>query len=134
MQSDNHGASSEFYRAAAHMTPAERMSEEEVREELKVVRTRLMLASAFVDFLRYAYSQLLHHGVNYLTTPAYSDHTLLDDAAKLPLTRGADRYVTWLGRVRSDISAAVARKGLRAVFSRKTPPPATTPTKPPKGV
>lgn len=83
-----------------------------------------MLASAFVDFLRFAYQNLLNHSVNYLTLKAYKDTTILDDAAKLPLSRGADRYLDWIGRVRHDITAAVARKGLRAVFTKRpTPPP-----------
>lgn len=113
----------EFYRPAQHMRDVKKMTDEQVREELRVVRTRLMLASAFVDFLRFAYQHLLNHSVNYLTLKAYQDTTILDDAEKLPLSKGADRYLEWLGRVRHDITAAVTRKGLRVVHSKRTPPP-----------
>lgn len=116
----------EFYRPAQHRRDMEKMTEEEVFEELKVARNRLMLASAFVDFMRFAYGHLLNHGVNFMTLGAYNDQSILVDAEKLPPSRGADRYIEWLGRVRHDITAAVTRKGLRVVQSRRTPPPRTT--------
>lgn len=112
----------EFYQPSTHRVDPSEMTAKEVREELRIARTRLMLASAFVDFMRFAYGALLSNGVNYLNLKAYRDTAILDDAAKLPVTKGADRYVEWLGRVRHDITAAVARKGLKAVFSRRTPP------------
>ena len=120
MQAPPYG--NEFYRPAQHGQPVEEMTDKEAREELRVARTRLMLASAFVDLLRFAYQNLLNHGVNYLTLKAYKDTTILDDAERLPLLKGADRYIEWIGRVRHDITASVARKALKAVFTRKTPP------------
>lgn len=121
MQAPPYGT--EFYRPAQHMRDMEKMTDAQVFEELKVARTRLMLASAFVDFMRFAYSHLLNHGVNYLTLKAYNDTTIIDDAERLPLLKGADRYLEWLGRVRHDITAAVTRKGLRVVQAKRSPPP-----------
>jgi hypothetical protein len=113
----------EFYLEKEHAREAAEMSAKEVRDELRVARTRLMLASAFVDFMRFAYAALLTSGVNYQNLKAYKDTTILDDAAKLPLIKGSDRYLEWIGRVRHDITAAVARGKLKAVFTRKSPPP-----------
>lgn len=119
---DELGNRSEFYEPEAHRRDPKHMDEEEVREELKLARTRLLLASAFVDLLRYAYSALQTHGVNYLMLKSYKDTELLDDAARLPLTKGSDRYISWVGRVKNDITASVARQRMKAVFHRKTPP------------
>lgn len=119
---DELGNRSEFYEPEAHRRDPKQMDEEEVREELKLARVRLLLASAFVDLLRYAYSALQAHGVNYLALKSYTDTALLDDAARLPLTKGSDRYISWIGRVKNDITANIARQKLKAVFHRKTPP------------
>jgi len=113
---------SEFYQPSAHKADPDEMTAKQARAELRIARTRLMLASAFVDFMRFAYNALLTHGVNYLNLKAYRDTTILDDAAKLPLIKGSDRYLEWIGRVRHDITAAVARKGLRAISAKPTPP------------
>ena len=99
------------------------MNAKEIREELRVVRTKLMLASAFVDFLRHAYGALLAHGVNYLSLGAYKDQSLIQEASKVKLLQGSDMYTEWLSRVRHDIQAAIKRKGMRAVHAKRTPPP-----------
>lgn len=91
-----------------------------------MARTRLLLAAAFVDLLRYAYRSLQSHDVDYLKLPAYKDTTLLDAAAKLPINEGADSYISWIGRVRNDIKAAIARKGFKAIGAKRTPPPKDT--------
>lgn len=81
----------------------------------KVLRTRLLLSQAFIDMLLYAYDALLHHRVNYRDLGAYKDTTLLDEAQKLPLSEGQDSFITWMGRVRNDVRAAVTRKGFTKV-------------------
>lgn len=113
----------EFYNAEDHAADPTKMTDTEVRDELRTARTRLLLAAAFVDLVRYAYQTLLSHGINYQALRAYQDTTILDDAKKLPLSKGADRYISWIGRVKNDITAAVARKGLRALSSPKPKEP-----------
>lgn len=117
----------EFYRPATHKRDPKRMTDTEVREELQLARTRLMLASAFVDFLRFAYGHLLNHSVNFMSLKTYTDQSMLADAEKVPLSRGADIYIEWLSGVRNDITAAVRRKGMRVVAqAKRTPPPRST--------
>ncbi|MCW2317115.1 hypothetical protein M2322_002669 [Rhodoblastus acidophilus] len=81
----------------------------------KLGRIRLSLAQAFIDMLLEAYDALLHHGVNYHTLPAYKDQELLDKAATLPINQAHDSFITWMGRVKNDIRAAVRRKGFHKV-------------------
>lgn len=113
----------EFYRPALHKRDMEKMSNAEVWEELKIARNRLMLASAFVDFMRFAYGALLTHSINYLSLKSYTDQSILEDAEKLPPSRGADRYIEWLGGIRHDITASIRRKGMRVVAQAKRSPP-----------
>lgn len=83
--------------------------------DIKVVRVRLRLAQAFVNMLLTAYDAMLTHGVNYKNLPAYKDTSLLDEASTLPIERGHDSFMTWMGRVHNDIKAAVRRKGFKKV-------------------
>lgn len=83
--------------------------------EGKVQRIRLRLAQAFIDMLLVAYDALLHHGINYQSLPAYKDTTLLDEATTLPLEQAHDSFLTWMGRVKNDIKAAIRRKQFRKV-------------------
>ena len=119
----------EFYNSEDHRADPKDMTDVEVREELKVARVRLMLAASFVDLARYAYTALLHHGVNYLTLGAYLDDTILDDAKKLPLSKGSDRYITWIGRVKNDITASIARSKLKVIVKKHGPKPPHQPSK-----
>ena len=105
----------EFFNDKKHSQDVSDLSEQEKDAELKLLRVRFQLLSGFVDLLRYAYSALLHHDVNYQDLPAYKNETLLDEARKLPMSRGSDKFVEWMARVKHDIRAAINRKGFRKI-------------------
>jgi len=88
-------------------------TETEDTNDPKVLQARLTMARAFAQMLMVAFDALKSHGVDYRNTPAYKDTRLLDEAARLPVLRGMDRYLTWMSKVESDIAAFVRRKGLR---------------------
>jgi hypothetical protein len=81
----------------------------------KVVRVRLRLAQSFINMLLTAYDALLTHGINYRNLPAYKDETLLDEARSLPVERGHDSFIVWMGHVHNDIKEAIRRKGFKKV-------------------
>ncbi len=86
-----------------------------LRKEVTILGIRLTLAQAWIDFFRHAYDALLTHGVNYRTLPEYKDSTELDDAQDLPVQAGREKIITWIGRLKNAVSAAVRRKGFRQV-------------------
>lgn len=86
----------------------------------EVLQARLTMARAFIQMLLVAFDALKSHGVDYRQTPAYKDTRLMDEAEKLPVLRGMDRYLTWMAKVESDIFATIRRKALR-VFKREDP-------------
>jgi hypothetical protein len=73
------------------------------------------MIQAFAQMLERAFDALLHHGVNYRDLPEWKDHRLLDEAERLPLTRGQERYIEWIKRLESGIRAAIHRKGMKTV-------------------
>lgn len=85
-------------------------NETEDTNDPKVLNARLTMARAFAQMLMVAFDALKSHGVDYRETPAYKDTRLMDEAAKLPVLRGMDRYLTWMAKVESDIFAWVRRK------------------------
>lgn len=87
----------------------------------KVLRARLTMAQAFVQMLLVAFDALKHHNVDYRETPAYKDTRLVDEADRLPVLRGMDRYLTWMAKVESDIAAFVRRKGLKVLRKEDQP-------------
>lgn len=82
-------------------------------QDLREHKTRLVMAYAFIDLLRTAYSALLHHGVNYQTLPEYKRDSPLDDLTKHPIEDVKMRAIKWMERVKHDIEAHVRRKGFR---------------------
>lgn len=85
-------------------------TETEDTNDPKVLNARLTMARAFAQMLLVAFDALKSHGVDYRETPAYKDTRLMDEAEKLPVLRGMDRYLTWMAKVESDIFAWVRRK------------------------
>lgn len=81
----------------------------------KVVRVRLAMAHAFAQMLGKAFDALLYHGVNYRDLPEYKDTALLEQAERLPMSRGQGRYIEWMKRIESAITAAVKRKSFKKV-------------------
>lgn len=73
------------------------------------------MLQAFGQMMTEAFDALLHHSVNYRDIPEYRDQTLLDEASRVPLTRGVDKYMAWIGKVTNGIRAAVRRKSFKKV-------------------
>lgn len=80
---------------------------------------RLTMAKALAQLWSHAYDALLHHGVNFKSLPEWKDPEPLDAIGKLPFHRGAQEYVSWMGRVQNAITAAVRRKGFKVVGNKK---------------
>lgn len=83
--------------------------------EDRIIRARLTMLQAFGHMMHEAFDAMLHHSVNYRDIPEYRDQTLLEEASKVPLTRGVDKYLAWIGKVTNGIRAAVRRKSFRKV-------------------
>lgn len=81
----------------------------------ELVRARLSMALAYAQMLEEGYDALLHHRVKYRDLPEFKDDKYLEEAARLPLVRGADRYIQWITRVTAGIRAAVKRTTFRKV-------------------
>ena len=91
---------------------------EALNRENRKLGIRLQLAQAFVGMLTRAYDALLHHGVNYRDLKEYKDNTaILDEAGSLPITEGRSRFLSWMARVESGITAAIRRKTFRRLDS-----------------
>jgi len=97
------------------------MNTQEDTNDPKVLQARLTMARAFAQMLMVAFDALKSHGVDYRQTPAYKDTRLMDEAEKLPVQKGMDRYLTWMAKVESDIFAMVRRKGMGLVLKEPTP-------------
>lgn len=78
-----------------------------------VAEIRLSLSQAFIQLAQQAYDALLYHGVNYRSLPSYTDDNPLDEAAKLPIRQAREKIISWIGKVKSDIQAAIRRKGFK---------------------
>jgi hypothetical protein len=76
-------------------------------EEGRELGTRLRLAQAAIGLYKKAYDALLYYGVNFRSLPTFEQQTP-DDPMKAP-----QAYMSWVQRMRSDIDAAVRRKGFK---------------------
>lgn len=81
----------------------------------ELVRARLQMVTAYAQMVEEGYDALLHHKVNFRSLPEFKDTALLKQAAKLPLSRGRDKYLHWISRMTSAIRAAVKRTTFRKV-------------------
>lgn len=84
-----------------------------LRQDIEVIGIRLTLAQAWVGFLNFAHDTLVAHGINFKTLNEYKDSTVLDEAAKMPLTKARDKITTWIEKLHSGLHAAVRRKGFK---------------------
>lgn len=57
-----------------------------------------------------AFDALLYYGVNYQTLPEFRDRTLMDEAERLTILQGRQKYLLWLERLEHGIDAAIRRK------------------------
>ena len=89
---------------------------EQLRKATKELGVRLSLAQQWVEFLTFAYDQLLYHRVNYRTVPEYRAATsLIADAHDLPITVAESRIAQFLGAATRGVVAAVRRKDFHVV-------------------
>lgn len=76
---------------------------------------RLSLAQALVQMWIKAFDALLVHGVNVRKLPEFNNTADLDEANKLPISKGRALLVRWIGRVESGIDAAIRRKNFKVL-------------------
>lgn len=81
----------------------------------EAIRARLLAARGYGQMMDQAYDALLHHNVNYRNLPEFKDQRLVEEAAKLPPPRSADRYLLWMERLTNAIRAAVRRAGFKRI-------------------
>lgn len=91
---------------------------------------RLMMAHAYCKMYERGYDALLAFGINFRSLPEYKDSTLLDEADKLVITEGRNKYLLWIERVCNGIDAAVRRKQFRIVNKPGAPVDIPHPTEP----
>lgn len=84
-------------------------------KENRLLSLRLQLAQAFFGLLEQGYDALLHHGVNFRLLPSYANSPALDEANEMSWEAGRTHVLTWIERVRNDITAAVRRKSFKKV-------------------
>lgn len=74
---------------------------------------RLTLAQAWIDLYNYAYDTLRSYEVDFKSLKEFQDTSEIDAAMKLPMTQGRQKIITYIGKLRSAIAAAVRRKNFR---------------------
>lgn len=84
-------------------------------KENRLLNLRLQLMQALFGLYEQGYDALLHHSVNYRTLPSWASSTAVNDANEMGWEAGRTHVLTWIERVRNDITAAVRRKSFKKV-------------------
>ena len=74
-----------------------------------------MMAQALDQMREVGYDALLYHHINYRDWPEYKDTRLLDEADKLVLLEGRNKYLLWIEHLTNAIEAAVRRRRMKLV-------------------